>query len=105
MEPQEFIDRFFALKNKYNFFLRQKNDQNINRFKHQAIRSAFASINYHLEYLFTYKEHPNLKIPNTTNDLEGKFAHLKERVKIHRGMKKNRKKKAVEFLLNYYGKN
>jgi len=104
IEPQEFIDKFFALKEKYNFFLRQKNEKNINRFKHQAIRSAFASINYHLEYLFTYKEHPNLQIPNTTNDLEGKFAHLKERIKIHRGMTKNRKKKAVEFLLGNYGK-
>ena len=66
----------------------------LSRFKNQAIRSAFASISYHLEYLFTYKEHPNLKIPNTTNDLEGKFAHLKERIKMHRGMTKNRKKKA-----------
>jgi hypothetical protein len=103
IDPQEFIDKFFVLKEKYNFFLRQKNEKNINRFKHQAIRSAFASINYHLEYLFTYKEHPNLQIPNTTNDLEGKFAHLKERVKIHRGMTKNRKKKAVEFLLGNYG--
>lgn len=105
IEPQEFIDRFFALKEKYNFFLRQKNEQNINRFKNQAIRSAFASISYHLEYLFTYKEHPTLKIPNTTNDLEGKFAHLKERIKMHRGMTKNRKKKAVEFLLGNYGEN
>jgi len=105
IEPQEFIDRFFALKEKYNFFLRQKNEQNINRFKNQAIRSAFASIGYHLEYLFTYKEHPTLKIPNTTNDLEGKFAHLKERIKMHRGMTRNRKKKAVEFLLKKYGKN
>ena len=102
-EPQEFIDKFFALKEKYQLFLRTKNDKN--NFKHQAIRSAFASINYHLEYLFTYKEHPDLRIPNTTNDLEGKFAHLKERIKIHRGLAKNRKKKAVEFLLGNYGKN
>ena len=77
----------------------------LSRFKNQAIRSAFASIDYHLEYLFTYKEHPNLKIPNTTNDLKGKFAHLKERIKMHRGMTRNRKKKAVEFLLRNYGEN
>jgi hypothetical protein len=101
-EPQEFIDKFFVLKEKYQLFLRTKNDKN--NFRHQAIRSAFASVDYHLPYLFTYKEHPNLKIPNTTNDLEGKFAHLKERVKIHRGLNKNRKKKAVEFLLGNYRK-
>ena len=102
-EPQEFIDRFFYLKEKYQYFLKQRNDKD--NFRHQAIRSAFASITYHLEYLFTYKEHPNLNISNTTNNLEGKFSHLKERVKIHRGLTKNRKKKAIEFLLkNYEGK-
>ena len=101
-EPQQFIDKFFTLKNKYQLFLRQRNDNN--NFRHQAIRSAFASINYHLEYLFTYKEHPNLKIPNATNDLEGKFSHLKERIRMHRRLKENRKKKAVEFLLRNYEK-
>ncbi len=94
-EPQEFIDKFFALQEKYQLFLRIRNDKN--NFKHGTIRSAFASINYHLQYLFTYKEHPLLKIPNTTNDLEGKFAHLKEKVKIHRGTTKNRKKKLLSF--------
>lgn len=99
-EPQEFIDRFFYLKEKYQYFLMQRNDNN--NFRHRAIRSAFASIDYHLEYLFTYKEHPNLNIPNTTNNLEGKFSHLKERIKIHRGLTRNRKKKAIEFLLKNY---
>lgn len=103
IEPQEFIDKFFALKEKHQLFLRTRNDRN--NFKHQAIRSAFASISYHLQYLFTYQEHPLLKIPNTTNDLEGKFAHLKERIKIHRGTTKNRKKKAIEFLLKNYQEN
>lgn len=101
IEPQEFLDRFFALKEKYQLFLRQRN--NLNQFRHKAIRLAFASINYNLQYLFTYKE-PNLNIPNTTNNLEGKFSQLKEKINIHRGLRKNRKKKAIEFLLRNYGK-
>ncbi len=98
IEPQEFIDRFFALREKYHLFLIQRNESN-KGFRHSAVRSAFASIKYNLEYLFTYKEHTNLNIPNTTNSLEGKFSHLKEKIKIHRGLSKNRKKKAVSFLL------
>ena len=54
-------------------------------------------------YLFTYSDYSHLKIPPTINHLEGLFGHLKERVKIHRGLNKNRKKKAVRFLLRNLG--
>ncbi len=37
------------------------------------------------------------------NHLEGLFGHLKERIKIHRGLDENRKKKAVRFLLKNWG--
>jgi hypothetical protein len=40
----------------------------------------------------------------TNNHLEGMFGHIKERVKIHRGLDKNRKKKAVKFLLKNWGR-
>jgi hypothetical protein len=45
-----------------------------------------------------------LNIPPTNNHLEGMFGHIKERVKIHRGLDKNRKKKAVKFLLKNWGR-
>jgi len=48
---------------------------------------------------FTYSDYPHLKIPSTNNHLEGMFGHIKERVKIHRELEQNRKKKAVRFLL------
>jgi hypothetical protein len=32
------------------------------------------------------------------------FGHLKERIKIHRGLDKNRKKKAIKFLLKNWGR-
>jgi hypothetical protein len=31
------------------------------------------------------------------------FEHLKEKIKLHRGLDKNRKKKAVRFLLKNWG--
>lgn len=100
IEPQEFIDQFFKLKEKHHLFLLKRNNKQ--EFKHKAVRSAFASLIYNLEYLFTYKEHPHLNIPNTTNDLEGKFSHLKEKIKIHRGLRIDKKKKAIKFLLENY---
>lgn len=99
---QEFIDKFYFLKTKYHGFLHQRNG--LGDYKHQALRSAIKSIDSNMLYLFTYTDLKNSNIPPTINHLEGLFGHLKERIKIHRGLDKNRKKKAVRFLLKNWGK-
>jgi hypothetical protein len=55
-------------------------------------------------YLFTYSDHKYQNIHPTNNHLEGMFGHLKEGIKIHRGLTINRKKKAVRFLLKNFGR-
>lgn len=100
---QEFIDQFYHLESKYHGFLHQRNE--LGQYKHQALKSAFRSINQNITYLFTYTDFKELNIPSTINHLEGLFGHLKERIKIHRGLNKNRKKKAIKFLLKNLGKN
>jgi hypothetical protein len=57
-----------------------------------------------LPLLFTYSDFENLKIPSTNNQLKELFSHVKERIKMHRGLDQNRKKKAVKFLLKNLGK-
>lgn len=99
---QKFIDDFYKLKNQYHYFLSQRNE--FGNYRHVALKSAFKSIETNLPYLFTYSDYPYLKIPSTNNHLEGMFGHVKERVGIHRGLDKNRKKKAVRFLLGNWGK-
>lgn len=99
---QEFIDKFYLLKDKYYGFLHERNE--FGQYKHQALRSAFKSIETNLLYLFTYTDFKNLNITPTINHLEGLFGHLKERIKIHRGLNQKRKKKAVRFLLKNLGK-
>lgn len=102
-KQQEFIDKFYLLKTKYYIFLHHKNE--LGNYKYSNLRSAFRSIEVNLPYLFTYTDFKWLNIPPTINHLEGLFGHLKERIKIHRGLNKNRKKKAVRFLLrNWQGK-
>jgi hypothetical protein len=99
---QEFIDQFYRLKDQYHYFLNQRNE--LGHYKHSALRSAFRSIDSNMLYLFTYSDFKGLNIPPTNNHLEGMFGHIKERVKIHRGLTKNRKKKAVRFLLKNWGR-
>ncbi len=59
-------------------------------YTHKKTRSAYLSMERNVPYLFTYQRYPELNIPNTTNSLEGSFTHLKDKVKIHHGLRKNR---------------
>lgn len=96
-EPQEWIDALFSLREEYKTFLIEKNENG--EYIHRRIRSAFRSLKTNLPYLFVYSEISDAQIPNTTNRLEGIFSHLKEKVRLHRGLSKNRKKKATQYLL------
>lgn len=99
---QEFIDQFYKLQEKYRYLLLQRGE--LGHYKNNALRAAFRSIDSNMLYLFTYTDLKNSNIPPTINHLEGLFSHLKERIKIHRGLDKNRKKKAVRFLLKNWQK-
>lgn len=68
-------------------------------YTHKRIRSAYRSLNGNLPYLFTYKDYPELDIPNTTNSLDGYFSHLKELTQIHRGAKRELKSKIINEIL------
>jgi len=67
------------------------------RYTHERLRKAYRSIKRHLPYLFTYHHHPDM--PNTTNTLDGSFAHLRDKLRIHRGLKWHRKIKVIAELL------
>ena len=71
-------------------------------YKHKRLRSAYRSLRTHLPYLFTYKNYPDLNIPNTTNSLDGGvFSPMKMLMKIHRGIGIEMKKKLiVDYLEN-----
>jgi hypothetical protein len=87
---------------KWSEFLKEKTiDPFTHRwhYTHRRVRSAYHSLKKNLPYLFTYKKYPELNIPNTTNSLDGSFAHLKELVKVHRGFNHDLKKKLIEEIL------
>jgi hypothetical protein len=68
-------------------------------YTHKKVRSAYMSLERNLPYLFTYLKYPELKIPNTTNSLDGSFTHLKDKVNIHHGLRKDRRYKMIEEIL------
>jgi len=69
------------------------------RYTHRRLRSACFSLKRNMPYLFTFERYPELNIPNTTNCLEGTFSHTKTAMRIHRGLKKKRKRKLIDFIL------
>ncbi len=74
-------------------------------YTHPRIRAAYRSLRTNLPYLFTYKNHKNLTISNTTNALEGGvFSHMKNMISLHRGLSKSLKLNLVDYYLVNYKK-
>ena len=100
---KEFSKKLTNWHNKWNNFLKERTENLFNskrwHYTHRRLRSAYRSLNSNLPYLFTHQKYPKLNIPNTTNSLDGSFAHLKEKVTIHRGLRINIKKKIIEQIL------
>ena len=87
----------------YKDFLQERwiNKEWKSYFIHKRTRSAYYSLKNNLKYLFTYYDYMwVIDIPNTTNGLEWLFWHVKPKVSLHRGLKKERKIKLILSLLH-----
>lgn len=65
-------------------------------YTHRPLRSAYRSLKTNLPWLFTFEDHPDLGIPNTTNLLEGIFADLKNKLRCHNGLSQQRRMKFID---------
>lgn len=61
-------------------------------FTHRRLRSAYRSLRTNLNWLFTRYDFIDLNIPNTPHALEGHFADLKNKMRIHNGLKSTKTK-------------
>jgi hypothetical protein len=68
-------------------------------YTHQRLRSAVRSLQHNLHNLFTYQRYPHLRIPTTNNALESHFSHIKDIVRIHRGLSLPLKQKMIHTIL------
>jgi hypothetical protein len=65
-------------------------------YTHKRLRSAYLSLKRHLPYLFVFEDYKELMIPNTTNALDGQFSDLKNKLRNHNGLSKERKMKFID---------
>jgi transposase-like protein len=68
-------------------------------YTHKRLRSAYRSLKFNLPWLFTWYNHPELNIPNTTNAIDGHFADLKNKLRNHNGLSLRRKMKFIDEFL------
>lgn len=81
----------------YDFLNERRTDpEGRSRYVHKKLRSAYRSLKTNLPWLFTWHDHCNMKIPNTTNAIDGHFADLKNKLRNHNGLSIERKKKFIE---------
>src|SRR3989344_4369035 len=66
-------------------------------YTYDNIKSALHTLSKYIDYLFTYEG--DLKIPKTTNTCEGYFSHVKDIVRIHRGMHRSLKEKVIDRIM------
>lgn len=68
-------------------------------YTHKRLRSAYRSLKCNLHWLFTWYDNMELKIPNTTNAIDGHFADLKNKLRNHNGLSIKRKMKFIDEFL------
>lgn len=94
-----------AWHERWKEFLKERTTSSETRrwfYTHRRIRAAYRSLKMNLPHLFTYQRHPAWPIPNTTNSLDGTFSHLKDLLRLHRGLKSPRRYKIInEILINH----
>ena len=98
-DKESFIGAITDWYTKWESFLAERNLNPVtgkSAYTHKRVRSAYRSIITNMHWLFTCYDHPELKIPNTNNMLEGTFTHLKNKLRNHNGMSISRRKKFVD---------
>jgi len=65
-------------------------------YTHRRMRSAYRSLKTNEPFLFTHQRYPELKMPNTTNSLDGFFGKTKTLLQVHRGLTQERRYKVIQ---------
>ena len=97
-----FAHRLSIFVDKYRNFLNEKTTNALTGesfYTHKKLRSAVRSLQIHIHILFTFERYPTLNIPTTTNTLESHFSHIKDIVRIHRGLSLSLKQKMIHTIL------
>jgi len=102
LRKDEFITAFMKWCEKWKEFLAERTllASGKTTYTHRRLRTARRSIKTHLTWLYTCEEHPDIQIPNTTNQLEGFNSQLKRALHNHNGLNGANKKKFIDGFIN-----
>ena len=97
-DKESFVGGLSTWHSKWNDFLNERriDTEGRSRYVHKKLRSAYRSLRTNLPWLFTWYDHLDKGIPNTTNAIDGHFADLKNKLRNHNGLSIERKKKFIE---------
>ena len=101
-EKEIWIRWFLRFEKRYSFFLNQRSYEPGTRhwwFTHKNTRRAYRSIKTTLDHLFLYLDHQGLE--KDTNGLEAEFTHLTDKLNIHHGLTRERRKNLVTWYFHF----
>jgi hypothetical protein len=64
-------------------------------YTHKNVRKVYRSLKLSLDHLFLYLDYPGLE--KDTNGLEVEFKHLKQKLGVHKGLKRQRKVNLIKW--------
>lgn len=101
-DKESFKGALFEWFNEWKTFLDERTiniETGKSFYTHKRLRSAYRSLKTNLKWLFTWYDHIELGIPNTTNAIDGHFADLKNKLRNHNGLNLKRKKRFIDEFL------
>ena len=101
MDKESFVKAFNEWGEKYKNVLNERvHDRRIKRhtppYMRPKLRSAYLSLKRNMNLLWTFYDHPETGLPNTNNALEGLFSDIKSKLRVHRGISKEGRKKLLD---------
>lgn len=98
-DKESFIASLYIWFKRWENFMKQRTTNPVTNksfYTHKNLRSAYRSLKNNLPWLFTWYDYLELKIPNTTNCIDGSFSDLKNKLRNHNEMSISRKKKFID---------
>lgn len=96
-DKESFIGMLSEWERKWSDFLKEKstNEDGKSAYKHQRLRSAWLSIRHNMQWLWTFYDFPELRLPNTNNAMEGLNSSIKDKLRRHKGISVERRKELI----------
>lgn len=108
VDKKSFVGAFNEWYEKYKDVLNERvHDKMIKRYTppymRPRLRSAYLSLRRNMPLLWTFYDNLEIGLPNTNNAIEGLFSDIKGKLRVHRGVsKENRKKLLDEYIMRHY---